>query len=94
MDMIIRRKLPPRTVDMHFISVKVHTCKQNGQLKSIKVGEINDVQADMKQIIIDNCSDDATKSATEVAKHVSETTVQKYEGIFFDITLQQRCNLK
>lgn len=60
----------------------VHTCKQNGQLKSIKVGEINDVQAEMKQMIIDSCLDDATKSATEVAKHVFETTVQKYEGNF------------
>ena len=62
--------------------VKVHTCKQNGHLRSIKVGEINDVQAEMKQMIVDNCLDDAIKSATEVAKHVFETTVQKYKGIF------------
>ena len=72
----------------------MHTCKQNGQLKSTKVGEINDVQAEMKQMIIDYCLDDATKSATEVAKDVFETTVQKYKGIFFHITLQQRSSLK
>ena len=70
------------------------TCKQNDQLKSIMVGEINDVQAEMRQMIIDSCLDDATKSATEVAKHVFETTVQKYEGIFVYITLQLRSNLK
>jgi FLYWCH zinc finger domain len=69
---------------------KTHTCPQNGQLKSIKVGEITDVQAEMRQMIIDNCLDDATKSATEVAKHVFETTVQKYEGIFLHITLPLR----
>ena len=48
----------------------MHTCKQNGQLKSIKVGEINDVQAEMKQMIIDSCLYDATMSATELVKHV------------------------
>ena len=61
---------------------KTHLCQQNGQLQSIKVGEINDVQAEMRQMILDSCIDDAPKSATEVAKHVFETTVQKYEGIF------------
>ena len=58
----------------------MHTCQQNGQLKSIQVGEINDVTAEMKQMVIDSCIDDATKSATDVAKHVFESTVQKYEG--------------
>jgi hypothetical protein len=36
-------------------------------------------------MIIDSCLDDATKSATEVAKHVFETTVQKYEGNFLKL---------
>lgn len=59
-----------------------HTCQQNGKVRSVEVGEINDVQEEMKQMIIDSCIDDATKSATEVAKHVFETTVRKYEGDF------------
>lgn len=59
------------------------------KITRIKVGKINDVQAEMKQMIIDSCLDDATKSATEVAKHVFETTVQKYEGNFFRL----HCNM-
>ena len=72
---------------------KVHTCQQNGQLKSIQVGVINDVTAEMKQMVIDSCIYNATKSATEVAKHVFESTLQNYEVIFLQITLQHTWDL-
>lgn len=59
----------------------VHTCSQKGTTKEVEVGKINDVTAEMKQMILDSCIDDATKSATDVAKHVFDCTLKKYEGI-------------
>ena len=58
----------------------IHTCSQNGKIKEVEVGQINDVTAEMKQMIMDSCIDDATKSATDVAKHVFYWTLKKYEG--------------
>ena len=58
----------------------LRTCPQTGKIKNVEVGEIHDVQKEMKQLIIDSCIDDATKSATEVAKNVFEATIKKYEG--------------
>ena len=47
----------------------------------MEVGKINDVTAKMKQMILGSCIDDATKSATDVAKHVFDCTLKKYEGV-------------
>ena len=45
-----------------------HAFSQNGKTKSVSVGGITNVQEEMKQVIVDSCIEDATKSATEVAK--------------------------
>ena len=42
----------------------IHAFSQNGKTKS----GITNVQEEMKQVIVDSCIEDATKSATEVAK--------------------------
>ena len=57
-----------------------HSCGQNGQLKKVEVGAVIDVCGEMKQMIVDSCNEDATKSASEVAKLVYNSVVQKYEG--------------
>ena len=46
----------------------VHTCSQKGTTKEVEVGKISDVTAEMKQMILDSCIDDATKCATDVAE--------------------------
>lgn len=57
-----------------------HTCLQNGQLKKVEVGAVVDVSAEMKQMIEDSCIDDATKSASEVAKFLFNSILEKYKG--------------
>lgn len=53
----------------------LHTCPQTGKIKNVEVGEIHDVQEEMKQLVIDICIDDATKITTEVEKNVFEATI-------------------
>jgi FLYWCH zinc finger domain len=62
-----------------------HSCGQNGKLKKVEVGSVIDVSDEMKQLIVDSCNEDATKSASDVAKIVSNSVVQKYEGMLIKI---------
>lgn len=57
-----------------------HSCGQNGNLKKVEVGAVADVCGKLKQRIVDSRNEDAIKSASEVAKIVNNSVVQKYEG--------------